>query len=73
MAIKKKVDLGKLADEAQAALNFLAEQGYEDEVQAVRDYLIAQGEHFAETQRINRDILRSLASQQGKDVHGAPV
>jgi len=73
---KKKPDLEKLAQEAQDALSFLEEQGFVMEVQSVRDYLIAQGEHFRTTQKINRDIVRDLVDQHHRhqrEIHGVPV
>jgi hypothetical protein len=57
---KKPIDLGNLADEAQAALNYLYDQGYEKEVQAVRAYIVGQGEHFVRTQRTSREMIGDL-------------
>lgn len=64
MAKKKTAaDVGKLADAAQASLNFLADEGYSDEVETVRAFLVAQGEYFIETQKISREMLADLNRQ----------
>lgn len=55
------LDLGLLADNANDALNHLARQGYEKEVQTIRTFLIEQGENWKRTQRIQHQVAGKLA------------
>lgn len=60
---KTPVDLNALADEANLAMNSLYGLGYEKEVDAIRNFIRAQGEHFVKMQKVARDI----AAQLGRD------
>ena len=58
---KKAPDLGALADDANRALNSLYNEGYVEEVDAIRGFLIAQGEDFQSTLRVQHQIALDLA------------
>lgn len=60
---KPRPNLNQMADAAQAALEKMYDDGYEDEVTTVREFLVAQGKHFVETQKTNREMLRELSSR----------
>lgn len=66
MPRKKAPDLGKLADEANDALNFLYSEGYVEQIDAIRNFITAQGENFRAMMKIQHNIALELSNRLKK-------
>lgn len=60
---KYEPDLAKLADDANDAMTVMANAGYIKEVDAIRNFIRAQGEHFMKMQKIQRDVANDLSKR----------
>lgn len=63
MKRKTSAQLEAIADKAMTALGYLEAQGYDKEVGAIREFLVAQGEYFVAERKVSRDVAAELGRQ----------
>lgn len=63
MPRRKQPNLEAIADAAQDALASLYAEGYVEEVDAVRLFIVEQGKWFTQQQKFQRDMVNDLSKQ----------